>query len=242
MTKTRRAMPVWAAGLVAMVVLGGALGATAGPARPVRLEATKILIEMNATAQDAGIQLFVDGEGWAQATLYGPGGVGRLLHIRASGSVGQVGLTELYFESEEPSLQEVPLEELFAMYPEGRYRIVGTTVEGRELVGSAVLSHDIPAGPSVIAPVEGVPVDPAAAAIEWAPVTEPTGIQIRGYQVIVELPEPARSFSVDLPATVTSVTVPAQFLQPGTEYKFEVLAVARNGNQTITEGTFSTAP
>jgi hypothetical protein len=60
--------------------------------------------------------------------------------------------------------------------------------------------------------------------------------------VIVELPQPLRTFSVDLPVTVTSVTVPAEFLQPGTSYKFEVLAVANNGNQTITESTFTTAP
>jgi hypothetical protein len=48
-------------------------------------------------------------------------------------------------------------------------------------------------------------------------------------------------FSVDLPSTDTSVTVPSEFLEPGTDYKFEVLAVADNNNQTIHEGTFSTA-
>jgi hypothetical protein len=32
----------------------------------------------------------------------------------------------------------------------------------------------------------------------------------------------------------------ASFLEPGTDYKFEVIAVADNHNQTITEGTFST--
>jgi hypothetical protein len=56
------------------------------------------------------------------------------------------------------------------------------------------------------------------------------------------LEKPLRVFSVDLPATVTAVTVPAEFLEPGTGYKFEVLAVAKNRNQTITESTFSTAP
>ena len=39
----------------------------------------------------------------------------------------------------------------------------------------------------------------------------------------------------------TSITVPAELLHPGTEYKFEVLAVAGNGNQTITETCFETA-
>jgi len=62
-----------------------------------------------------------------------------------------------------------------------------------------------------------------------------------------DVPTPARraadgaALSVDLPAVDTSVTVPSEFLEPGTDYKFEVLAVADNHNQTIHEGTFSTA-
>lgn len=78
--------------------------------------------------------------------------------------------------------------------------------------------------------------------IDWDAVVEPAGIQIDGYQVIVELEEPLRIFSVDLPASVTAVTVPAEFLEPGTDYKFEVLAITESGNQTITESTFATAP
>jgi hypothetical protein len=35
--------------------------------------------------------------------------------------------------------------------------------------------------------------------------------------------------------------VPAEFLKPGTDYNFEVLAIAEGGNQTITEGCFRTA-
>jgi hypothetical protein len=33
-----------------------------------------------------------------------------------------------------------------------------------------------------------------------------------------------------------SVTVRPEFLEPGAEYKFEVLAIEAGGNQTITEG------
>lgn len=51
----------------------------------------------------------------------------------------------------------------------------------------------------------------------WDPVVELAGIEIARYQVIVELPEPLRVFSVDLPASVTAVTVPPEFLGPGTE-------------------------
>jgi hypothetical protein len=49
-------------------------------------------------------------------------------------------------------------------------------------------------------------------------------------------------FSVELPATTTSVTIPAEYLDPGTEYKLEVQAIEASGNQTTTEVTFLVAP
>ncbi len=52
----------------------------------------------------------------------------------------------------------------------------------------------------------------------------------------------AGNLDVFLPGNATQMTVPAEFLHPGTEYKFEVLAKAENGNQTITETCFVTAP
>ena len=50
----------------------------------------------------------------------------------------------------------------------------------------------------------------------------------------------AAAFVVDLPASKTSVTVPAEFLAPGTEYAFEILAEEASGNKTITESDFET--
>ena len=54
--------------------------------------------------------------------------------------------------------------------------------------------------------------------------------------------ESPQEFNVTVPGRKTSVTVPRQFLQPNTEYKIEVLAIEKSGNQTITEGEFSTGP
>ncbi len=36
------------------------------------------------------------------------------------------------------------------------------------------------------------------------------------------------------------MTVPPEFMDPGTEYKYEVLAIEASGNQTITEREFET--
>jgi Fibronectin type III domain len=211
---------------------------------PLEFDEAKIRIELNATAQDAGIQMLLDAEDWKRVEIYLPHGGARIMHVRASSSVGRIGVTELFFESAEPTLADLPLKDLLRMFPEGRYRLVGRTTDGREMVGTARLTHDIPAGPTVVVPTEGAVTSVDDTVIDWDPVVEPAGIEIAGYQVIVELEEPLRVFSVDLPASVTAVTVPPAFLKPGTDYKFEVLAIARGGgrNQTITESTFTTAP
>jgi len=146
----------------------------------------KILFELNATAQDAGIQALLDGEGWDHVTVLGPDRE-PLLEIDADGSVGDIGVTELFFESAEPSLADLPLDELFVMFPEGKYRFEGTTVEGQRLFGTATLSHDIPAKANVLSPAEGAVTDPDNTVVEWEPVTEPASMTIAGYQVIVEM-------------------------------------------------------
>ena len=207
----------------------------------VPLAAAKIIIEKNATAEDAGIQIFLDGEPWKKLKIVSPDGR-KIFVVQGKGGVRKLGLTELFFESEEPSLDELPLDEFLALFPEGAYRFVGRTVEGEKLVGIATLTHHIPAGPVIVLPAEGAMVDPEDTVITWNEVTTPAGIQILGYQVTVvrEEPLPLRVFSVDLPDSARSVKVPPEFLQAGVVYAFEVLAIEENGNQTITEGSFKT--
>jgi hypothetical protein len=44
-----------------------------------------------------------------------------------------------------------------------------------------------------------------------------------------------------MPPTAHRLRVPPGFLQPGTEYEWEVLAVERGGNQTLSSSSFVTA-
>ena len=206
----------------------------------IRFDDAKIILEVNSTDGDAGIQVFLDGEAWDKLMIVGPDRR-KIFQVMGKGSLGKLGLTELFFESEEPSFDEVPLEEVLEMFPAGEYQFFGKTVEKEKLVGTATLTHDIPAGPIIVSPREGEVVNPDNTVIVWMPVTRPRGIQIVGYQVIVEREEPTLVvFSVDLPATATSVTVPPEFLESGAEYDFEVLAIEASGNQTITESFFET--
>jgi hypothetical protein len=130
----------------------------------------------------------------------------------------------------------------------GNYTFAGVTVDGKQLSGRAMLHHNIPAGPVVVSSEEGASLDPASlVVIDWDPVTDPfpgtdLPVTISGYQVIVERvrPAPLLTFSVFLPADVTQVTVPAEYLEAGAEYAFEVLAIDASGNQTITESSFET--
>lgn len=208
---------------------------------------TKIIIEVNATAGDAGIQISVDAEGWKRLEIFDPNGE-KISDVRASGSVGSQGITELFFESAEPSFDEQSLDELFARFPEGNYTFRGTTVDGKTLTGKAAFKHNIPAGPEIVSPDEGAALNPnTPVVIDWEPVEDPfpgtdLAVKIVGYQVIVERvkPQPLRVFSVNVGAAVTQVTVSPEFIQPSTEYIFEVLAIEASGNQTITEGAFTT--
>jgi hypothetical protein len=100
-------------------------------------------------------------------------------------------------------------------------------------VGSDQLSHLVPAGPKVASPTKGAKVEPTGFRVSWEPVTSPAGVKIVSYQVIVNQGD--RELSMYLRPEVTSVTIPAEFLQPGTETSGEVLAREHSGNQTITE-------
>jgi hypothetical protein len=211
-----------------------------GQGDEIPFDDARIIIEVNATDGDAGIQIFLDGEDWAEIEIFGPDGE-TIFEVEGQGSLGEHGATELFIESAEPSFEDLPLEEFLLRFPAGEYRFSGVTVEGDHLVGTATLTHAIPDGPVLVSPEEDSVQDPNNTVVRWEPVPDPPGSEIVEYEVIVEREDPLRVFSVRVPATVTSVTVPPEFLEPGTEYKFEVLAIEAGGNQTISERSFETA-
>jgi hypothetical protein len=202
----------------------------------VPLEVSKIFIEYNSTDNDLGFHVSLDGEDWKSLKIVNPNGR-TIFDVQGLGPYKQLGMTELFFEGAEPSLDEFPLDQLLALFPEGRYQIIGQLVGGARIASTATLTHAVPAGPSVSAEVNDDTV-----IIRWDPVTGPPAnfpqrrIQIVGYQILVD------PFQVTLPASSTHVTLPQEFVEslaPGT-HPFEVLAIEAGGNQTITEGTFET--
>jgi hypothetical protein len=242
MKRRRTLMAAMVAALV-LVGVGALLGLGRGQtseaaSQPVRLAAATLIIEVNATDGDAGLQFFLDGDPWRSMTISDPTG-GVIVDVDAEGSLKDWGLTELFSESNEPPFTEVPLAEFKARFPEGRYTFVGETIEGERLVGTARLSHDIPDGPEIISPADGATVDGDGVVASWEAPPEPAGIDIVGYRVIATREDPLRVYQVELPATARSVPIPAAFLESDTEYELEIQAIEESGNWTFNTSFFS---
>jgi hypothetical protein len=199
--------------------------------KPLRYEDHELFIETNATDGDAGLQQDLDGEDWRRTQLRDSKGKA-LVDVKAKGRLRDFGLTELFFEASEPSFTEFPFRKFKKRFPEGKYTWKGRTVEGRKLVGSDRLTHVVPAGPVITFPTEGAQVEPSGFTITWEPVTSPAGVEIVRYIVIVD--QESRSVEFELDGSATSVDIPGQILEPGTEIGGEVLAKEKSGNQTIT--------
>jgi hypothetical protein len=225
---------------------------TAAAAEVIPLKEAKLNIEHNATDEDTGFQGFIDSEGWDRLTMTGPDG--EVLNFQTRGEMRDLGLTELFFESVEPENADVPIDELLETLPEGEYTISGTAIEDGEIIGrtsgTALLTHDIPAGPELLSPAEDATVQIHHVVMSWGEVDETIDgdpVTIIAYQLIIEKdaePDPHMigkfGLSMYLPPGVTSIEVPDGFLEPDTDYDWEVLAIEESGNQTLSSGTFHT--
>jgi hypothetical protein len=224
---------------LSVFLLGAVALGLAAPASPAGFSIAKIYIEYNSSANDLGFHVSLDGEDWKTLEIVNPAGT-TIAEFEGKAAYADLGMTEFFFEGAEPSLDEFPLGQLLALFPEGKYKFIGQTVGDTRLTSMDTLTHAVPAGPVVSADVSA-----GAVVIRWNAVTGPPPgfpnrrIDIVGYQVIVEN-GPQRVLDIKLPSTARSVTVPPEFLQANTAYLFEVLAIEASGNQTITEGSFST--
>ncbi|MHC4577583.1 MAG: fibronectin type III domain-containing protein [Planctomycetota bacterium] len=191
----------------------------------IELDDSEIFFEFNSTDNDLGVQIFLDGEGWKEMNVIDPN-QNKILKFKAEGILQDVGgITELRFESAEPAPAEV-----LDAFPEGDYDFEGKTVEGDKLVGEGTLSHDLPE-----APVFEIDQDDDEVTIEWDADT--TG-DVVGWEVIVANEDEGTELFVQFPADTTEFEIPEEYLETGSEFKVEVLAIHENGNKTITEETF----
>lgn len=238
--------------LTAVLLLGAALIPAARAQPPQRFSEAELFFELNDTDGDLGIHAAIDGEPWTELEIEGPDS-DSLLNIVTNGRLRSQALTQLSFESAEPSFDELTPEEFFLRFPEGRYEIRGLAQGGDTIESTAVLSHVLAAPPENIL-VSGAPAAESCDAkplprvsppvtIRWDPVTashpdigKSGPIEVSRYQFVVEGEDV--ELSVDLPPTVTEFEVPAGVTAQGKQFKFEIIVRTTTGNNTAVESCF----
>lgn len=240
--------------MTSLVTLSGASAgrpeAQRDPA-PVLTEA-EIFLELNDTDGDLGLHGSIDGGPWVSISVEGPDDR-LLLEIISRGRLRNQGMTQLFFESAEPSFDELDPEKFFGRFPEGEYEIEARGWNGLRFEGSAELSHVLADRPRNVtlnfqAAAESCDSDPlpevqAPVLIRWDPVTtshpelgREGPVEIERYQLFVE--RGGINLSLDLPPTVTEFEVPIGVTEFGTEFKFEIIARTTDGNNTAIESCF----
>lgn len=226
-----------------------------------------IFFELNNTDGDLGIHALIDGDPWKRLKIEDTR-ERRILSVNVRGRLRRQGLTEIFFESAEPTFDELPPASFFNRFPAGTYEIEGITLEGDEMESETEITHAMPAPPNPT--ISGTPVamqcddeEPGYDAptiagdvvIAWDPVelTHPSlghpqnspDISIVNYEVVIEAEielaggeEFVSILSVILPPDVTEMTVPEEFLAQSDTFKYEVLAREDSWNQTAIESCF----
>jgi len=220
----------------------------------------QLYLELNHTDGDLGIHGLIDGDAWRSLEIEGPGEQ-LLMNVWIRGNLRQQGMTEIFFESDEPSFDELPPAEFLNRFPAGVYEIEGITLEGDELEAELRLSHVL-AGPPGAIKVNGknsaancdaaLPVVSEPVTLDWNAVTKshPTigkpnvNVTVLKYEVVGEIEREGQNpdvlvFKADLPRNVTAFEFPESFtnLADG-EMKFEIVTKLTNGNQTAVESCF----
>lgn len=216
----------------------------------------RLFFELNDTDGDLGIHALVDGDEWKRLEIEDPN-ERQLLDVQVKGRLRKQGLTEFFFESAEPTFDELPPEDFFKRFPEGTYEISGRTLGGDELESEVELSHVMPAPAGNVqvagqAAAENCDVVPLPVVngdepvvISWDAVTgshpdlgASGPVEVANYQFVVEFDDFA--MTVDLPPSITEFEIPAALLELDDEFKFEIVVRADSNNQTAVESCFET--
>ncbi len=250
--------------LGAAILLVAGLAAQTGQARghddddEIPFDEANLFFELNNTDGDLGIHALIDGDAWKKLEIEDPN-ERTILKVSVKGRLKKQGLTEIFFESAEPTFDELSPEDFFKRFPAGTYEIEGETLEGEELESEVELTQVMPAPAgnvtiSGVAAAEDCDADPLPEVsepivIRWDAVTEShpdlgafsADIEIVKYQLVLEREEPELfELSVDLPPDVTEYEVSPDFiaLDSGDGFKFEILVREASGNQTAIESCF----
>lgn len=137
----------------------------------------------------------------------------------------------------EVELREPSLERLIEKYGEGRYGILADTIGGKQALGQASLSFDLPSAARIVHPRPGQLLQSSSLTVLWVAA----GHDVAAYELQLEQDEDD-GLRVRLPPERSSFRVPPGILAPGTETALEIVAIGANGNRTVAEVLFTTQP
>jgi hypothetical protein len=245
MLKQRSLRICLAASLTLFALAGG------DAAQALGLQESELFFELNDTDGDLGIHASIDGGPYTRLVIKDPQGR-TILDLRAQGILAAQELTQLMFESAEPSFDELDPERFFERFPAGRYSIEIT--RGTQKFEKKVWLSPVLAAPPSDVEVDGkpaaedcedlpLPVANPPVLIEWDEVTDSHpevgkegDVEIVRYQLFVERNDV--KFAVDLPPDVTEFEVPPAITEAGGVFKFEIIARNTRRNNTAIESCF----
>ena len=217
----------------ALIAAALIVGALHGIARAdEKFELVKVFLERNVMDKDAEIKFEAIG---------GKGGLTSLKVVAPDGRIvvdlkspdSKLGVRHMSLESPEPkddgSVQ--------SDFPAGAYLFTGTDTGGKRLEGKAMLSHAFPEPATLSHPKdESKNVPTKGLQISWK-----SAKGLDSCVVVLEHEASGRTIKASLAPSASTFAVPDGFLQPGTEYKVAVGTVAKDGNSSFIEATFTTA-
>ncbi|MGH8242465.1 MAG: hypothetical protein ACRETY_03850 [Steroidobacteraceae bacterium] len=242
---------------------GSLIVSPAGPAQEageLPFSEAQLYFELNHTDGDLGFHGLIDGDAWKSLEIEGPGEK-LLLNVWVRNNLRLQGMTEIFFESDEPSFDELLPAQFFKRFPQGIYEVEGITLEDEELEAEIRVSHVMPGPPGGIK-VNGknsapncdanLPVVSEPVTLDWNAVTKShpsvgtpnVNVTVRSYEIVGEIEREGQTpdvlvFSAVVPRNVTIFEFPESFtaLADG-EMKFEIVTKLTNGNQTAVESCF----
>ena len=191
-----------------------------------------ITLEQNATDGDAEVVLFAKGgdEGLKRLRIIAPD---KRIVANVQGDDQGVGLREFSLESAEPP----DFGAVLGSFPEGTYTILGRTVSGQCLAGTADLSHAFARATSLRSPMQDEDIR-----LGLEPLTLSLDAVPEAVRYIVELENESEGreykYTFEILASTTSLEIPAALIAAG-NHIFGVFVVTESGNKTSVEVTFS---
>jgi hypothetical protein len=229
----------------------------------LEFEEADLFFELNHTDGDLGLQGFVEGDAWKRLEIEGPGETEiELMNIWLRSGLRRQGLSEFFFESDEPGFDELSPAAFFRRFPQGNYEFEGITLEDEEIESEVFLSHVMAGPPPGNIKINGqnnarncdaaeLPVVTEPVTLDWNPVTQShprigtPGVEVivHHYEVVGEIERETNPeevvFSVILPRHRTKFEFPVDFTSLAEdEMKWELITVLSNGNKTAVESCF----